>query len=361
MDRTEMMSLRSAFVSLSGALMFCLTASALVASEFADLDRMEPVPATSQIPIIDFIRPSLFSDVQLNHTGTHIGAIVPGHDDTTSLVTYELATQKLDGVGSPRVDRDIESFAWLDGSQLTYLMSEKKIVGRYMFVSDAGKLSDAELVNFDPQAGSIQILGSEQDDRTHLLVNLRGFRLRYDHPEVINPVNRGLLLTRYAELKTDHGFNNFFWADKMGKLEFGVTQEDGILTLNRLSGESWAKCPQDLEQIDLKDSGDNPGELVVLGPRDGVGPRPLEFMDAQTGKAGEVIIQDKGYDFDGWLFRDTVSHNIVGAIYNRAAPHVVWFTEAYRNLQKVVDKLFPNQVVRILGMDDTGKVLLIGS
>ena len=227
---------------------------------------MEPVPSGQQIPIVDFVRPSLFDDVQLNHTGTQIGAIVPSHDDSTSLITYELATQKLDGVGAPRTGRDISSFAWLDCNQLSYLISEEKILGRYMFVSEAGKLSNAELVNFDSQAGSIQILGSEQNDRTQLLVNLKGFRLRYDHPEVINPVNHGELLTRYPELKTDHGFNNFFWADKLGKLEFGVTQEDGILTLNLLSGQSWAKCPEDLEQVDPVDSGDNPGEVVVLGP-----------------------------------------------------------------------------------------------
>ncbi len=361
MDCPDNMFFRTTALSCSGAVLLCFAASALVASEYADLDRMEPVPATVQIPIVDFVRPSMFTDVQLNHTGTQIGAIVPSHDDSTSLVTYELATQKLDGVGAPRTGRDISSFAWLDGNQLSYLISEEKIVGRYMFVSEAGKLSNAELVDVDSQAGSIQILGSEQNDRTQLLVNLRGNRLRYDHPEVINPVNHGALLTRYPELKTDHGFNNFFWADKLGKLEFGVTQENGMLTLNKLAGESWVKCPEDLEQIDLVDSGDNPGEIVVLGARDGVGPRPLEFMDAETGKPGEVILQDKGYDFDGWLFRDTVSHNIVGAIYDRAAPHVVWFTEAYRNLQKVVDKLFPNQIVRILGMDDPGKVLLIGS
>ena len=361
MDCPENPPIRTTAYSCSAALLFCITASAIVASEYADLDRMEPVPSTAQIPIVDFVRPVLFTDVQLNHTGTQIGAIVPSHDDSTSLVTYELATQKLDGVGAPRTGRDISSFAWLDGNQLSYLISEEKIVGRYMFVSEAGKLSNAELVNFDSQAGSIQILGSEQNDRTQLLVNLKGYRLRYDHPEVINPVNHGELVTRYPELKTDHGFNNYFWYDKLGKLDFGVTQEDGILTLSKLGGESWVKCPEDLEQIDLVDSGDNSGEIVVIGPRDGVGPRPLEFMDAATGKAGEVILQDKGYDFDGWLFRDTVSHNIVGAIYDRAAPHVVWFTEAYRNLQKLVDGLFPNQIVRILGMDDPGKVLLIGS
>src|ERR1035438_2944479 len=64
-----------------------------------------------------------------------------------------------------------------------------------------------------------------------------------------------------------------------------------------------------------------------------------------------------------WIvtFRDPVSYNIVGAIYDRAAPRVVWFTQSYRDLQAVVDKLFPGMVVRILNLDDAGKTALISS
>ena len=94
-----------------------------MASEYADLKRMAPVPDTEQIPIVDFVRPALVSGVQLNHTGTQIGAIVPGTDDHTSLITYGLETQKLDGVSAPPGDRDISSFVWLDGERLTYLQS----------------------------------------------------------------------------------------------------------------------------------------------------------------------------------------------------------------------------------------------
>jgi dipeptidyl aminopeptidase/acylaminoacyl peptidase len=97
----------------------------------------------------------------------------------------------------------------------------------------------------------------------------------------------------------------------------------------------------------------------VLGPRQDNQPRPLEVMEAATGKVVEVLVQDKAYDANAWLYRDPVSHNIVGAIYDRAGPHVVWFSEAYRNLQKLVDGLFPGQVVRIIGNDEAGKMVLL--
>lgn len=344
------------------AAILCLAVPSLLASEYADLKRTDPVPATEKIPVFDFVRPAVFSGVQLNHTGTQVGAIVPGDNDHTSLITYDLVGQKLDGVSAPTGDRDIASFEWLDGDRLVYVISEKKIAGRGLFLSTAGKLSVAEQVGAQGADGTIQILDNPPEDRTNLLVNLKGFNWRYDHPEMINAVNHGSLVTRYPELKTDHGFNNAFFSDKMGQLAFGITQEDGILSLSKLSGDDWTKCPEDVDQIDIVGSGDNPGEILVLGPRDGTAPRPLEFMDAATGTAKDVLLQDKGYDFDFQrIYRDPASHNIVGAYYNRAAPRVVWFTEAYRNLQGLVDKLFPNQVVRIEGMDDAGKVLLISN
>ncbi len=345
----------------TGIALICLAASPLAATQFSDLKRDEPVLATEQIPIVDFVRPALFESAQLNHTGTQIGAIVPGDDDHTNLITYELATKKLDGIGAPRGDRDISSFDWIDGNRLVYLLSENKIVGRHLILSEAGKLANGEEVGAFGSDGSVSIIANTPDDRTQVLVDLKGYHLRYDHPELINVINHGDLVVRYPELKTDHGFNNAFIGDKMGRLGFGITQEDGILALHQLAGESWIKCPEDLDQVEVIDAGDSPGELTVLGARDGTGPRPLEFMDAESGKPGDVLLQDKAYDFNGWLFRDPVSHNIVGAIFHRAAPTVVWFTQAYRDLQKVVDGLFPNQVVRILGMDDAGKVLLLGS
>ena len=361
MHDPENTSFRPKLSPCSAALLLCLASPNLFASQFADLKRMEPVPPNEQIPIVDFVRPALFSDVQLNYTGTQIGAIVPGDDDHTNLITYDLTTRKLDGITAPVGDNDISAFAWLDGNHLSYIISKRKLGGVELLQSEAGTLTISQPVHVAVPASLIQIFGSPPDDRTQILVNLRGPRLRYDVTEMINAMNRGDLVTRYPDLKTDHGFNIKPVADKLGKLAFGVTQEDGVLSLSRIENDSWVKCPEDLDQVDLIGSGDNPGEIVVIGLRDGLSPRPLETMDAATGKAKEVILQDKEYDFDGWLFRDPGSHNIVGAVYDRAAPHVVWFTETYRNLQQAVDKLFPNQVVRILAMDDGGKVLLISS
>jgi dipeptidyl aminopeptidase/acylaminoacyl peptidase len=341
------------------AAILLLAPSALFASDFPDLKRLEPVPAGQQVPIVDFVRPNLFRDVQLNHLGTHVGAIVPNSADSMSLVLFDLATKKTEGVAAQPGDFDISSFLWLDGKRLAYVVSQRKYVGRVLGFSEAGRLATAERVQ--PQAGesSVSILADLVSDRSQLLANLAGPRVRYNHLELVDAANAGNLVERYPDLKTDHGFNVRYLPDKAGRLAFGITQEDGILALNKLSGDRWIKCPEDLDETNVLESGDEPGQVVVLGRRDGNGPRPLEFMDAETGRPGDIIFQDKTYDFSGSLFRDPKSLAIVGAVYDRAGPHVAWFTGAYRDLQAAADKLFPQETVRILGMDDQGKILLL--
>jgi dienelactone hydrolase len=353
----------------------CLAAAPLAGSEYSDLKRLEPVPATAQIPIVDFVRPAIFQSPKLNYTGALVGAIVSDAQDHTSLLTYDRTTQKVDGIGS-RGDTDVSDFTWLDGRRLIYLISTSKYTVTGLFTGESGDLSNSLPLLRDVAS---EVIAIPPKDRMHPLMNLFADGINTGHYDDAVTVTASIaaqnfgpplppeeenvrhILARFPELKTDHGFNLGFLADKEGKLAFGITQQDGIKSLHKLVGEGWVKCPEDLDQIDVIEAGDNPGEVTVLGPRDGMAPRPLEFMDAETGKAGDVLLQDKSYDFDGWLFRDPVSYNIVGAVYDRAAPRVLWFTQSYRDLQALVDKLFPGMVVRILGLDDAGKTALISS
>ena len=106
---------------------------------------------------------------------------------------------------------------------------------------------------------------------------------------------------------------------------------------------------------------------MVRGPQQEGKPRALQFLDGATGTLGEVLLQDKAYDFygsgisEGWLFREPVQNRIIGAIYDRAGPQVVWFSEEYRALQKILDGFFPNLVVRILGSDEAQKMFLVAT
>jgi len=356
---------------------------ALVASEKFDLNREVPVPANEPIPLLDFFRPEIMQSPKLNPSGTHIAAIVGTADDHTQLMVYDLKKQAIEMVGA-RGDSDIARVDWLNNERLIYSISVKKIAGIGLFVGDVGALSNA--------APLLQYVGSTlvavpPDDRTHPLVRLAENSLNTGAYGVVARLNTDVkqgkildlsipgadqmqldettannqrhIMDSYPLLKTEHGFDTGYLADKEGRLAFGFTSEDGRQALHRLAGENWDTCPEDLEEINVIGCGDNSGEIVVVGPRQGGKPRPLEVLEGATGKVVEVLLQDSAYDFDGWLYRDPLSHLIVGAVYNRAAPRVTWFTEAYRNLQKVVDGLFPGMVVRILGTDEAGKIVLL--
>jgi dipeptidyl aminopeptidase/acylaminoacyl peptidase len=90
-------------------------------------------------------------------------------------------------------------------------------------------------------------------------------------------------------------------------------------------------------------------------------------MDGLTGALGEVLIQDTAYDFYanglsyGWLYRDPITQDILGADFERNGPRTVWFSKDYRKLQKILDGYFPGLVVRIIGSDQAQKLFLVAT
>ena len=360
-------------------------ASASTAIGKMDLDRITPVPDAEQIPVMDFFRPSLLQQPTVNPSGTHIAAAIAAGEDHTSLMVYDLKDQKMETIGS-RGDSDINSVRWLNNDRLTYIISVQKLAGFILAGAKVGSLQSTYPILQNIGGASIAV---PPNDRLHPLEYIsRGSEITGQYGQVMtvnaametgkfmNLSGNGALLDakilddaaednvrhiseKHPILKTPDGFDLSYFADKEGKLAYGMTSTDGVFSLHRLSEETWESCPEDLDEIKVIGCGDNPGEIVVLGARKDNKPRALEIMDGATGKVLDVLYQDKAYDCDAWLYRDPVSHLIVGAVFNRAGPGVVWFSEAYRNLQKLVDGLFPGQLVRIIGNDEEGKMVLI--
>ncbi len=382
------MFIRKKTLPLVCPLLFGIAASFLPAAEKLDFDRITPVPESETVPVMDFFRPAILNGPKLNPAGTHIAAIVSTDDDHTRLMVYDLATKQIETL-STRGDSDVDWVTWLNDDRLVFGISVKKMSS---FILGAGEVG--ELYNSYPLLQNVgaSLIAVPPKDRLHPLARLNPNTMntgKYGEVVTVNAQiasgklldlsGNGALLSAKAlddsaEINVRHitvrhpiletppdGFDLGYLADKEGRLAFGETSVDGVFSLYRLAGEKWEKCPEDLDEINVLGTGDNPGEIVVLGPRRDGQPRALEVMDAATGKVVEVLVQDKAYDFNGWLYRDPTSHDIVGAIYTRDGPHVVWFTEAYRNLQKLVNGLFPGQVVRILGTDDGGKMVLLSA
>jgi dienelactone hydrolase len=353
------------------------------ATEKINLERVTPVPETEPIPIQDFFRPLLLQEPKLNPSGTQIAALISGDVDKHRLLTYEIKTQKYDIIEGGG-DKDIDDFAWLNDERLIYFLSTNKLFGLGLFAADVGNLRGgypllqyygARLVSIPPASRTQPLVWMHHDSlessreggvgvietaiHTGHLVNLDTASADLSDRQEVTDNNERHIIKRYPVPEGDFGIG--YLADKEGNLEFAFTANQGLATMHHLVGDTWAKCPVDLETIDVVGCGNKPGELIVIGPRQDGQPRALQLMEGATGKLGAVIFQDKSYDFEGSLYRDPKSHDVVGIHYSRNGPSTVWFDESYRNLQKVLDGFFPGQVVRILGSDEAHKIFLVAA
>ena len=366
-------------------------AGGLSAGERMDLDRVVPVPATEPIPVVDFFRPALLQEPKLNLSGTHIGAIITAGEDRHELLVYELKTQKIERVGGIG-DKDIYQFSWLNDRRLVFELAARKLYGLGLFAADVGSIGNAyPLLQYYgsrlvavPTQNRLQPLvwnSSDWETRRDLGVtaintDIRGGKFvnllaasdsnaQWSAAKDATDNNEKHIVDRYPVPASGIGYG--YLADKEGRLEFAFTMQDGLPTLHRLVDRHWEKCPVNLERIDIINCGDQPGQLVVLGPRQDGKPRALQFMTGATGQLGDVVLQDEAYDFydngisNGWLYREPVHHLIIGAVYERDGPNVVWFSEGYRNLQKILDGFFPGLVVRILGSDEAQELFLVAT
>jgi acetyl esterase/lipase len=377
---------------IAAGLLFAIAAIRYgVAAEKVDLMRETPVPATQQIPIGDFFRPPLLQQPALNPSGTHIAAIITAGEDKHQLLVYELKTQKIETVGAPG-DRDIFQATWLDDKRLVFQLSARKLYGVGLLAAEVGSLTNAypllqyyysSVLSVPPKSRLRPLVwnrydGTDNAPRHDLgvavvntdvkngrVVDLLAASADMQSVDFVRNSNDRHILKTYPA--PDSGLILRYITNVEGQLEFCVTGQNATTTLHRLTDQRWVPCPVNLEDIDLIDCGDRPGQLVVLGPRQEGKPRALQFMDGATGKLGEVLLQDKAYDFYsaglsfGWLYRNPVSQQIIGAVSVHGGPSVVWFNEEYRTLQKILDGFFPGLVVRIIGSDQAQKSFLVAT
>ncbi len=361
------------------------TALRLPAADKLDLERVKPVPANEQIPIMDFFRPLLLQQPQLNPSGTHIAAIITAAEDQHQLLVYELKTQKIETIGGMG-DKDVYRVYWLNDQKLVFELAGRKLYGLGLIAADVGSFN--RMYPLLQYYGSSLIAVPPKNRLRPLVWNRYDFETQRDGGVAV--INTELRAGKFVDLTSAGGAGSYgsevvdardnnekhivdrfpvppggvtygYLADRDGQLAFGFTAQEGLLTMLRLADGQWVKCPVDLENIDVQGCGDQPGQVVVVGPRQDGKPRALQFMDAATGQLGEVLLQDKAYDFDGWLYRNPATQEIIGAQFQRNGPRTVWFNEDYRNLQKIIDGFFPGVVARIYGSNEAQNLFLVAT
>ena len=361
--------------------MLCSAGIRLVAREKLDLERIVPVPANEPIPIMDFFRQPLLQQPRMNRSGTHIAGLGTFDQDRLELVVHNLDKKKFDvlqGIG----DQDIYSFSWLDDTRIIYTLSNRKLFNLGLLAVDINQLNNscpllqycgATLIGIPERNRLCPLVWRRfdafADNRdagvAEIITDLKPgpmFDLTAASADLpaINEVERGNdrhILTSYPLPPGGLGYG--YLTDKDGELAYAFTEQGGFLTLHRYVGGKWVKSPVPLDEISVIAAGDKPGEVVVLAPRTPGKPRALRLMDVATGQLGDTLLQGTDYDFTGWLYRDCVTRQIVGAYDNRKVPQLVWFDERYRAVQKILNARFPGQIVRIVNGDLAGTLLVV--
>ena len=254
-----------------------------------DLDRTQPVPSDQPVPVMDFFRPLLLESPKLNETGTHIAALVNTGEDRHDLLISELDEQTISVINGG-TNKDIYSFNWLDARRLLFEVSTDKLYGLGLIAADVARPREGRAIL---QYTGARLVSIPQQDRLRPLIWARSdaFNAGKDRGvlEVDTTLDTGGLINLWAAgadhslMKTAEANNErhivksypvapggqgwSYLSDKDGELAFAITSVDGLNTLHRLENGAWVTCPVDLEQIEIITSGDNPGELVVLGPR----------------------------------------------------------------------------------------------
>ncbi|HEX2861607.1 MAG TPA: alpha/beta fold hydrolase [Lacunisphaera sp.] len=363
-----------------------LIAPTLSAADKIDLDRTTPVPADQPIPTQDFFRPRALSQPSLNRAGSHIAALVSANEDKHMLLVYEIASGKPESLAF-RGARDIYNVYWLNNSRVLFQLSSRKMYGLGIIAADIDKLTEAyplqqysgsSIVSIPLAKPTHPLLWNRYDiengrdsgvvsvdsrSKTAAIVDLTGAMnnsLYMAQRDRVRENNQKSIAQSYP-VPPGSGVTYNYMADKRGELAYAFTSTNGNLALFRLDGQKWLPCPVDLEEIDIIDNGNEPGQLLVIGPaRDGR-PHPLQLLDAATGKLGEVVLQDAHYDFNGWTYNNPATGDVLGAVFNKGGPRIYWFNEQYQALQKILDGMFPKQVVRIIGSDDKHEIFLVST
>lgn len=361
-------------------------ATSLSAASKLDLERLTPVPPDQPIPTQDFFRPRLLAQPILNRAGTHIAAIASEGEDKHFLMVYDIKTAKVESTGFTS-GKDIDSVRWLGNSRVLLSLSARKESSLGIMAADIDRLS--KLYPLQQHNGSSVVAVPLKNPEQPLLWNrfhlesgrdvgvvtvttglnsiswvdfsraMDGYNAQLAYSKVRENNNRVTL--RSYPTPPEPGLTYRYLADKEGQLAYAFTAHQGNLSLFRLVDKKWVRCEVDLEAIDVVDNANQSGQLLVIGPAKDGQPRPLQILDTATGALGEVVLQDAAYDFNGWIERDPATGDALGAVFEKGVPRVTWFNAADGALQKSLDGMFPNQIVRVIGRDERHETLLLAT
>jgi pimeloyl-ACP methyl ester carboxylesterase len=278
-------------------------------------ERDTPVPHDEQIPTVDFVRPRLFTDPELNPSGTYFAAFTKSENIESLLAICEIESGKLQISNS-----GVRSFSWIDD--------------RYLLLNDRWNGV------IDIKRPRRQLLVSEvlpKDARG--LMRETGFMWSWPIEDSPIGARKGRILRWWG--RHEDGMPGFCT----------TLEEGGRMHLYRRVKNKWIRCEVDMDEIAPVALGSGPDEMLVIGPAEKGSPRALQRLDTVTGQLGEVLYRDSQYDCRPSVFLKRDTRAVIGVSVPTRLPRTVWFDDRMKEVQSMVDQQFPGKVVEISSTD----------
>jgi len=277
-------------------------------------ERDKPVPADQPIPTVDFVRPPLFERPELSPDGKYFAALTKNEELKSNLVVCEIATGKV-----MLTHGDVSYFTWIGNEHLSLGWTENRVIK----VSDPAHLLYVETV---------------VPKYTYGLIADSGF---------LRPSNR-----RIEPQLGKSQIGRRWHSPQDGELSYcEIWRDDGRKQLYRYEARKWVECPVNLEEITLIEIGQQPDEMLVLGPRGKDETRAIQRLNVATGALGEVIYRDPNRDCLPSIMFKRGTREIIGVRVAKTTNPDVWFGETERTIQKLIDQQFKGSLARIVSMD----------
>lgn len=365
------------------SLLFCAAllseTSALSGSDL--IERVVPVPADEQVPIVDFFRPSHFSNPSINPSGTHVAALVPVDSHREGMVIADLVKGKFKTLHGSK-DMDISKLWWMSDDRILFSVIRENLyaAGLYVATRDAKsyvveQYSACRVIGI-PQSNPLRpvvwISQNAYDDLKDAGVvqinSAKSLRKNSVHPGTAGGSLDTGLAVYGVNASVSRGYPKpegvavGYVADRFGELAFALTSFEDGNRLFRLEGKSWEACPVDLDRYLVIGPGDRDGELLVLGPRQQGKPRALFRLDAVSGTLGEMVYQDPEYDLEAiGLVRHPTTRELMGLKIWGLGMKTVWFDPTMDKVQQMLAPNFRGEIVSIVDVDDRLNNFLIAT
>lgn len=353
--------------------------SALLIPGIIPLAQAKPSAKLTPLPLEDFYRDPVLSDIEISPDGSHLLAL-KNIQGMTVVMVYDLKTGE--AFYPAKTDNAEFKFNWVSWANNDRLLMSLRFASRRGMQGTGLTFQETRLLSIDAFKPSKMVsLYTPNDDLAK-----QGFISQYqdnvismlpeDPQHILVSVDRDMPLHQsvfkvdvynghMSRVQQYKGSVRSWMADRQGNVRLGIGYDDDKRkysvrvmdpTTNKWVLDVWTYIEFDEPEIEPVGFGDNPNELYMLFDKDGR--QALYKVDlSKPGYPRELVLDDPDYDVGGRLIYSRALKQVVGIYSNKA----IFFNKEFKAFQAGLDKALPDTDNYIVNLSDDGRKYILHS